>query len=142
MLDCIETDCTVFYSAGGTLTRTQKLKELSIEPYAQKHLHPCIYATRKNCGSCGKCIRTMTALYAIGTLSQFRDSFDVDRFYREKDNYIAHVIAGKQNRHCSEALYEMEKNGITISDRARQKAKILKAAVTASKKMNDTQKEY
>lgn len=46
VLNCLETDNTIFYSSGGVFSRVQKLEELSVFPLAQRYLHPCIYALR------------------------------------------------------------------------------------------------
>ena len=47
VLSNLETDNTVFYSAGGQVTRVQKLEDLSEFAPARKYLHPCIYADRE-----------------------------------------------------------------------------------------------
>lgn len=135
-LDCFETDCTTFYSACGAVPRIQKLKELSEVPLAHKYLHPCIYISRDNCGKCGKCVRTITALYALGTLDRFRESFDVDMFYRDKDEYLVNVLSNKESQHYGEVVYTLEQRGIEIPDEVRRRARIRRAAtIVAQRKL-------
>ena len=88
-----ETDATALYSAGGAYSRVQKLQALSDYPLARKYLHPCIHPIGKNCGRCGKCVRTEAALYGLGTLDRFSEVFDVEAFERDRDWYFAQLLA-------------------------------------------------
>lgn len=134
-LSCFETDTTVFYSSGGHISRIRKLEELSEEPYAQKHLHPCIYHMKQiNCGKCGKCVRTMGALHALGTLDRFGAVFDVEEFYRNKEDYLAQILSNGSSIHQKEILIEMEQRGAEISDSVRRKARIIRAATMVAQK--------
>lgn len=134
-LSCFETDNTVFYSSGGHIPRIRKLEELSEEPYAQKQLHPCIYHMKQiNCGRCGKCVRTMGALYALGKLDRFAAVFDVEEFYRNKEEYLAEILSNGNSIHQKEILMEMERRGMEISDSVRRKARIIKAATIVAQK--------
>ncbi len=138
LLDHFRTDCTTFYSAYGAYSRAQKLKELSAYPPAQRYLHPCIKSSlEKNCGKCGKCVRTMAALYGLGTLERFADVFDVDEFYRNKDRYIADVLAHKESQHYGEALVLMKRRGIEPSPEAVRMAKVIRSAKAVVEKNKD-----
>lgn len=133
-LACLETDCTVFYSTGSHVSRMQKLQALSDFPLARQYLHPCIYIHRDNCCTCGKCVRTMGALYALGTLDNFREVFDVDRFYREKDDYIANILSHSESQHYGEVLAMMRKRGIPVSPQALRRERIRRAATIVAQK--------
>lgn len=125
-LQCFETDCTAFYSANGAIPRIQKLEALSAFPLAHKYLHPCIYAMREdNCGSCGKCVRTQAALYALGTLEKFRAVFPVDHFMENKIQYLSQIVLKKDSQHYGEVLTQMQKNGIPIPPEAVRRAHVL-----------------
>lgn len=126
-LQYLETDCTVFYSSGGAISRIQKLEALSSYPPAQKHLHPCIYAKGENCGKCGKCVRTQAALYALGKLELFGHVFPVDEFYANKDHYLAQIVLNRNSQHYGEVLTQLEKSGIPLSAQTLQNAKVLTA---------------
>ena len=118
------------------MTRLQKLQALSNFPLAHRYLHPCIYIRRQNCGSCGKCVRTLGALYAMGTLDRFGDVFDVERFHREKDEYIANILSHSESQHYGEVLALMRQRGVPISQEAIRKERIRRAAtMIAQKKM-------
>ena len=124
-----ETDATVLYSAGGAYSRIQKLQALSGYPLAYKYLHPCIHVTGKNCGRCGKCVRTEAALYGLGTLDRFSAVFDVEAFERDKDWYFAQTLANERSQHYGEALVLLRQRGIDLS-RAEQMARSIRAAKT------------
>lgn len=136
-LSCFETDCTVFYSTGSQVSRIQKLKELSDFPLAWKYLHPCIYAQRGNCGTCGKCVRTQGALYALGTLDRFDEVFDLDAFYKHKNDHLAEMLAKKESQHYGEVIALMKQRGMEVPPEAQRKARILRAAALAAKKMKE-----
>ena len=133
LLPALSTQNTTFYSAGGSVPRIEKLRQLSADPLAQKYLHPCIYALRENCGRCGKCIRTETALYALGTLERFEKVFDVPAFEKNKDWYMAKIIALKNSQHYAEAYQLLRQKGL-ITKRAEEMAGALRAAQEVVKK--------
>ena len=128
LLPCLSTDATVFYSSGSSISRIEKLKELSDYPYAEQYLHPCIYAkTGKNCGKCGKCIRTIAALYTLGTLDRFDKVFDTSDFYNNKDHYLANVISNRHRQHYKESYDMMTEKGL-ITVKSMQLSKMQNAA--------------
>ena len=137
-LSCFETECTVFYSTGSHVSRIRKLKELSDYPYARKYLHPCIYQSRSNCGKCGKCVRTQGALYALGTLDDFREVFDVEEFYRSKEDLLANILSKSESQHYGEVLALMRQRGMELSPEAQRKARILRTAAAVAKKRLNT----
>ncbi len=127
-----ETDTTVLYSAGGAYSRVQKLQALSDYPLARKYLHPCIHIEGKNCGRCGKCVRTEAALYGLGTLDKFAEVFDVDAFERDKDWYFAQLLANGHSQHYGEALVLLRQRGIEPSPEAERMARSIRAAKTVA----------
>ena len=69
-LDCFSTRTLQIYSEGMAITRFEKERELADWPPAQKYLHVCTMDTGPNCGHCSKCLRTLTALDALGCLQR------------------------------------------------------------------------
>lgn len=57
---------------GQHLYRHKKLMRIAHHPLFQEHVRVCWahFSESGNCGNCEKCIRTMTSLYAIGTLAK------------------------------------------------------------------------
>ena len=55
------------------VTRLDKIRRIAAEPLVQRHLRVCWRNTGSalNCGRCEKCVRTMLALDACGTLGRF-----------------------------------------------------------------------
>jgi hypothetical protein len=57
---------------GAAFSRTQKLERIAGSPLAQQHLRVCWRSgTDRNCGECGKCLRAMVVLEALGVRHQF-----------------------------------------------------------------------
>lgn len=134
VLSNLETDNTVFYSAGGQVTRVQKLEELSEFAPARKYLHPCIYADRDNCGTCGKCVRTIGALYALGKLERFSQVFDMDAFYQNINDYLANILAMSHKQHYGEIISLMKQRGLPIPSEVLRKERIRRRAIIAAQK--------
>ena len=129
LFDNFCTDYTTFYSAYASYSRAQKLKELSEYPLAHRLLHPCVQALPEhNCGRCGKCVRTMATLHGLGTLERFSDVFDVGAFQRDKDWYMANVLAHRESQHYGEALMLMKQRGIEPSPAAQRMARTMRTA--------------
>lgn len=141
LMQCFETDCTVFYSSGSETSRIRKLEALADFAPARKYLHPCIYVKGNNCGKCGKCVRTQAALYALGRLEEFREAFDVDAFEQNKEDILAQVLAKKESQHYGEVLYVMQQKGMELSPAAQRKARIIRAAETVAKRTRNPGEE-
>ena len=70
----------------------------------------------------------MAALYGLGILDRFSEVFDIEEFYRNKDRYIADVLAHKESQHYGEALALMKRHGIEPSPVAMRMARTMRAA--------------
>ncbi len=127
LLSLLQTENTIMYSIGGDKARIEKIDSFKNFPYAQKYLKPCIY-NKGNCNTCGKCVRTMVALYALGELDKYSKVFDIDYFYKNIDWYIGYTIAHSRNEHYKESLNMMKKKNMLISKEAYRIGKVLSAA--------------
>lgn len=135
-LSCFETDNTHFYTSGGAASRMQKLEVMADFAPAQNYLHPCIYVGRTNCGTCLKCMRTMTGLYSLGTLEKFGNVFDVERFCRQKEDYFFQLLNHEDHPLHAEILRSMERRGIPIPPQALRRSRIRRAAtIVAQRKL-------
>ena len=134
LLPCLDLARTRFFSSGATYNRVSKVTSLSDFKYAQKYLHPCVYARRDtNCGKCGKCLPTITALYALGKLDSFGEVFDIEDFHKNTDNYIGRTIAEKHHHYDGESYRLLKEKGL-ITKRADQIGAMISAARTAAEK--------
>lgn len=78
------------YSGGAEADRVEKTRHiLSWEP-VRKNFHPCHKGGEKNCSepTCGKCVRAFLAADCYGMIDQLRDTFDVDKYLREKRKFL------------------------------------------------------
>ena len=70
------TSATRILHIGGTRGRCEKVARVASDPWALARLKVCWEVdTPRNCGRCGKCLATMTALYVAGALDRC-DRFD------------------------------------------------------------------
>jgi hypothetical protein len=56
---------------GAEYWRHEKLKEIARDPELLEHLRVCFFDQNHNCGWCGKCLRTMAGLRALGVPGPF-----------------------------------------------------------------------
>ena len=61
---------TTIQVGGGLFERVEKLRDVANWPVALANLHVCTEMPDRNCGKCHKCELTMTALAALGKLSE------------------------------------------------------------------------
>ncbi|MGQ0713954.1 MAG: hypothetical protein ACT4PJ_09490 [Gemmatimonadaceae bacterium] len=65
------TSLTHFVFDAGAYLRTEKIEQLASHPAALRTLHICFETeSDENCGTCGKCQRTMLVLHLCGALEQ------------------------------------------------------------------------
>ncbi len=136
VLNLLQTENTIMYSIGGDKARIEKIDSFKNFPLAQKYLRSCIYS-EENCNICGKCVRTMVALYALGELDKYSKVFNIDYFYKNIDRYIGYTLAHSKNEHYRECLNMMKKKNMLISEEASRIAKVLDAAQKICDKNKD-----
>jgi hypothetical protein len=137
LLPMLSTRATQLISSGGAVTRIEKLKRISDFPPASRYLHPCIYATTlQNCGRCGKCVRTETGLYALGTLERFSGVFDLQDFEKHREEHVAKTLAGRKNRHCAEVCELLRERGL-VTPRAEKLSRVFESAQKVADRNRD-----
>lgn len=88
------TDSLTFYSSGGEVGRTEKIRFFSQDEFIQKKLKVCNDDKHVNCGKCEKCMRTMLSLDIIGELDGFKESFPLEEFKKRRRRFVTIVEAG------------------------------------------------
>ena len=104
LFDCLSTPGMRLYSEGSTLTRFQKIEDISDYPIARRHLFSCAF-TGDNCSKCDKCTRNLLALDSLGKLDEFSGVYDVD-FYRSHRYRYMWYMYSKRSDHYFEPIFE------------------------------------
>ena len=69
----------------------------------------------KNCGWCDKCMRTLFTLELLDGVENYRDTFDLDKYYENRKKFITKVVAYSKIDFFYTELYElMKKRGFPI----------------------------
>lgn len=105
LLPLFSTETTSFYSSNQAMSRIEKERLLSDFEQSYEWLLVCWLHT-PNCGKCGKCIRTMLGLDFIGKLELYRACFDVDEYFKNKDQYLRMIVQKRARDSGMEELYE------------------------------------
>ena len=85
LVPLLSTESTEFILDTAQYTRVEKIEHIADWPVAQKYLNVCVKpkSDGKNCTvNCVKCRGTILVLESIYKTDKFRESFNVDEFYR------------------------------------------------------------
>lgn len=114
LLPHISNDSISFYSANEDMSRVEKTKYITKFKDTYDWLHVC-WGDKKNCGSCPKCVRTLVTLDLLGELDKYKNSFDLDKYRKERDYYICKVVANrKRDAFYGEIYAYMKVNDVKI----------------------------
>lgn len=103
--------------AGSSMDRVDKTIYLSDFKPAFDNLMVC-WRGRDNCGECEKCVRTLVALDFIGALDNFRNSFDIDKYKKDKKRHLYQVVGYSSRDPFFRELCDYAKeNGIKLPNK-------------------------
>ena len=115
---CLSNENISFYCSGIETTRMEKVKFISSYPITYNWLNVCVSDNSQNCGKCTKCLRTMTALDSIDKLLLYKNVFDLEYFYKNRNKIYALILLDNQDKlqhdFCEEILKSCKKNKIKI----------------------------
>lgn len=101
-----------FILSGAELGRAEKILAIADNPVVQKYLQVC-NLQQENCSECPKCMRTQYSLYINGKLELFTQSFDINKFYKNKDKVLTDMLKVR-GIFDVDNLNQMKKNSINI----------------------------
>ena len=96
-LPLLSTETLNAFSAGSEYTRVDKTIKVAQIEDSYKTLDVCVNDNIvENCSTCGKCMRTLLTLEIAGLIDKYRDAFDLELYYKNKNQYIVkEVISSK-----------------------------------------------
>ena len=86
-MDCLSTSSLRIYIEAPTVSRFQKIVDISDFVYAQKYLTSCT-STYDNCCRCDKCMRNIMTLDSIKRLDRFSGVYDIGLYKRFRRRYM------------------------------------------------------
>ena len=114
------TENTELFVADQDKTRIEKTASIVGNEGAQRYLDVCwkrIKANRgdtrfmqypfKNCTRCSKCERTVLTLDILGCLDKFKEVFDVEYFYKNRDMIVRNYVARRNVNHYFNEVYQL-----------------------------------
>jgi len=95
-LNMLSTESTNLYSAVAQFTRVERTLEVAKHPETYNFLDVCIHPWMNNdslnCSSCYKCLRTQLTLDIAGKLNNYRNVFNLDKYYELRNKYIGELL--------------------------------------------------
>ena len=123
LVPLMSTESTEMILSNPVMTRVEKTEYLSRYDITQRYLDVCWAAqmkygidnkpnlfetkTKKNCGRCHKCLRTLLTLDVLGRIDAYKDIFDLDEYYKKKDSFIYYVVRKRYENVFSEELVDL-----------------------------------
>lgn len=115
-LECLSIENLKLYSAGSEVKRLEKTKFIMNDHVCQNHLQVCsvdqcgerVNTRYLNCGKCPKCMRTISSLYALQCLEEYKAIFDLDYFEKHKSRYIGYEL-GYDSKAFTGEIFELMK---------------------------------
>lgn len=104
----LTTENIKFESIGGESTRLEKLDLIADEDIVKKYLNVCVPEVT-NCSKCHKCVRTILELYSLNKLDMFKNVFDVEYFYKNKNKYLVKCVLYNGNDDVKEVYKLLRK---------------------------------
>lgn len=106
-----------FYSSGAAMTRLEKTKSVANYELSYDNLSVC-FKDDYNCGKCEKCIRTIYEFYSANNLEKYKNVFDIEYFYNNKNWYERkfweYYFKNKGKLDYRITYLEMKKNGLKM----------------------------
>jgi hypothetical protein len=85
----LSTETTECISSGCQYSRVEKTMRVAKVQLSHKYLNVCINTTgSENCSTCWKCARTLVTLEVIGELDKYKEAFDMEKYWRNRNKYI------------------------------------------------------
>lgn len=113
-MSMLSTESINFFSTCPHHTRLEKTKLVSQFEPASKYLNVCI-SDGSNCGKCEKCVRTLFTLELLGKIEQYSSVFNLDNYYKQRNKYIAKVLAyNDKNEYMKEIYQELRKMNFKV----------------------------
>lgn len=120
----LSTESMEMVLADSATTRVEKTDFIRNNPLIPKHLDVCWAEqlassncrddrwlkgkTKKNCGWCDKCLRTLFTLELLGEdLSQYDSIFDLQKYQVHKNGFIKTVVLNRHGNHLYSELYDL-----------------------------------
>ena len=120
----LSTESMEMVLADSATTRVEKTDFIRNNPLTHKYLDVCWAEqlassncrderwlkgkTKKNCGWCDKCLRTLFTLELLGEdLSQYDSIFDLQKYQIHKNGFIKTVVLNRHGNHMYSEIYDL-----------------------------------
>jgi hypothetical protein len=121
LLPLLKSESMECFSVGAAQSRVEKTARICSIQLARKHLDVCVVQW-PNCSCCWKCCRSLLTLELLGEATNFASAFDLKKFSRVRDRYVAHVIASARYNPLNRELVHLMRSKqfpITLRNRIR-----------------------
>lgn len=110
----LSTESLDIITDGAQYTRTEKTELIVDYPPVRDFLNVCVdhwsnQETAKNCGICGKCLRTLIALESLGKLDLFRKVFDIELYKKKAYGYKCFIRVNRNKSIYNRDNYDFAK---------------------------------
>ena len=98
LLYTFSSDGLTLITGGGKASRLYKTKSIVDQEVVQQYLNVCLNPHLKvNCGTCGKCYRTLLMIDMLGCLDKFTLVFDIDKYKNNRKEAFKYLIKNSRD---------------------------------------------
>lgn len=108
LIPLLATESLDFIGVGGDVPRLEKTRDIAELPDAQAFLEVCPFEAG-NCSKCYKCMRTLFSMELLGCLHQFKQVFNLERYYAEKQNYLYALFRPEKDSQLKDEILKYAK---------------------------------
>lgn len=111
-LPLLSTETLNAFSAGSEYSRVDKTIKVAQIEDSYKTLDVCVNNNVvENCSTCFKCMRTLLTLEIAGAIDRYKDAFNLEAYYQNRNSYIAtQVINSKDPLNQEIIRFAQDKN--------------------------------
>ena len=120
----LSTESTEIILSGAVMTRVEKTDYIRKNPLTKKYLDVCwaeqlassachqvkwlTDKTKKNCGWCDKCLRTLFTMELLGEdIREYEEIFDLKKYYAHKEEFIKTVLLKRNENAFYREIYNL-----------------------------------
>ncbi len=109
----LSTESTNFFASAAQYSRLERTLMVAEHPETYQKLdvctNPSLQSDFVNCSTCYKCLRTQLTLDFANKLELYKDVFDINKYYKIKDQYIGQLITKNKKSPLDKEVIEFLK---------------------------------
>ena len=92
-------------------SRMDKFRDIMHSELMDMRTYPCVKASGRNCGECGRCLETLWAADANGVLDRYGKTFDLRSYRKRRRSYLFRLLESDETEFLRDIKDRMRESG-------------------------------